>query len=178
MEEQKHTTPESYVDVKMTPEEYARYLASRRASMTSKSSRGSQRYVGGVVAILGAILVIVGSILPWAEHPFENDSMGGLQTYGKYSLIAAIFIIAGAVIFMIMEKATWGQSLGCIAAVGAFVAALWNFVDKTVFVTYNIFGKPIKSVEANTGFGVYLVFIGAAIAVIGSVAADVRLKSG
>jgi len=167
---------DQYVEVKMSPEEYARYVAGRGSGKTAYRARGAQRYVGGIIVILGALLVVVGSVLPWAEHPFENVSQGGLETYGKFSLIAAIAIIAGAAIFMIMEKATWGQILGCVAAFGAFVAGLWNFIDKTVFVAYNIFGESIKSVEASTGFGVYLVFIGAAIAVMGSIAADIRLR--
>lgn len=169
-------TRDQYIDVKMTPEEYARFLAAKELEKAKLKARSPQRYIGGIIAILGAILVVIGSVLPWAEHPYENISQGGLETYGKYSLVAAIIIVAAAVIFMLMEKATWGQILGCIAGAGACIAALWKFVDKTVFVSYNVFGKAIGEVSANTSFGVYLVFAGAVIAILGSIAADIRLR--
>jgi hypothetical protein len=130
------------------------------------------KYAGGSIAILGALIVIIGSIMPWAKAASSyNASTTGISGNGKITLVCGIIMILGALLMLAFEKAWLGSLLVVVAAVPAIVLGIKEIIDVGTLIYPN--GAP----EAEAGLGLYLVVAGAAMAVLGGLSAMVTQKT-
>ncbi len=138
---------------------------------------GTYRSPGGVATmIIGALVSIIGTFLPWVT--FGNDSVNGYETYffgddfdavewnnpGAFVVGAMVLVIISAVIVLAAGRrvATWIIALltagfGGLMSLGA-IGAVGSVLDSASFVD-----------DLNFGFGVGLCLLGAVIAGVGAI---------
>jgi len=122
-----------------------------------------------LVALVGAVMVVLGSFLDWAtvDSAFGSLGVGGMEGDGKLTLVAGL--VAGVLLLLVR-----GRAGGIVGAVLLAIAALIGFVD------YGNVQEMVDAVEsefarASVGVGLYLVIAGGILGVVGSV---LSLKSG
>jgi hypothetical protein len=112
---------------------------------------------GRLIAIAGAILVIIGSLLPWAtvDTPFGSVSKNGTEGDGVISLILGVFIILGALFrFNRPGNRPW---IAFVFAVLALALGIFEYVD----ISSDASSISGGFVDASVGIGVYVVILGA-----------------
>jgi hypothetical protein len=139
--------------------------------------RGISHPLEWAVVIGGAILVAVGSVLPWASVavPFNGQlSIAGTEGDGMFTLILAFVVILLGVVGL-NGRAGIGAPVG--ALVGSALALITGLVDVTNIsriggLTVNLFGTD--QAGPSTGVGLILVVIGAGVSIVGTVVLLVR----
>jgi hypothetical protein len=117
-----------------------------------------------VILIVGAVVVIIGSLLPWAQFnsDFEDLWISGVdgQRHGIITLILDVAIIVAAVLLNAQRRwAGWiAAALGAIAGVLAII----NFSDPAAAA-----GSSWDSDLIDPAIGVIVVIVGAIICIIG-----------
>src|SRR4030042_2424865 len=121
--------------------------------------------MGRVLGIIGGILVLLGSILSWADVSggtlVGTLSVSGLLAGGMLSLI---FGILGLIMVAIPKKVT--AILGLIFGILALLWLLLAFIGPNAFA--QTWGARGTSVTITIGFGIYVAMIGAILLVLGS----------
>ncbi len=116
---------------------------------------------GSVLLIVGAILTIVGSFMSWANLGIL--SVSGSSGDGKITAIAGAVLLV-AVIFVYSTKK---KNAGITFAVGSLVGLLAIFVTSHDGTNISNSGNDI--ISASVGMGLYIVFLGGVLSVLGSV---------
>lgn len=129
-------------------------------SQTKKASPGP------IVMIAGAVVIAIGSVLPWASVTVQavERSIGGLDGDGVLTLVGAVLIALAALV--------WLTGRGSARIVGIILAALAGAIAVYDLVNINDTAKDLSVVsegfaEASAGIGIWIVVAGAVIALIG-----------
>ena len=138
--------------------------------------------IGAALMILGGALMIVGSFLDWFE--FDGDSINGFSSGSDegikdgpvFSVLGAIAMAFGFV--QLLSKKI--LALGIIAVVTTGFGLVAAFVDlgdvMDAVDDIESFGADL-GLTASTGPGLYVVIVGAAVAVAGSIATIAKRRA-
>jgi len=113
------------------------------------------------VALLGAVVMAVGSIGPWVTALGGLLSVAGTTGDGKITLVCAP-VVAGATIF-----ASADRSLGLLATIAAVVGCAVGVYDLSHVAS--LIGQADGL--AQTGWGLYAVVVGGGVAAVALVSA-------
>jgi hypothetical protein len=145
----------------------------RPAAAYENSIRFVARYAPLVPLVAGALLLIVGEFLTVREiravtvvPPGGTTTGGGLHGY-------ALGIIGLAILPMSFGAVVRGARPAAVALVVLAIAAcaIVLFVDRPVLDDTGLIGRTYDLAEARPGTGFYLESLGAALALVGAVAA-------
>lgn len=72
---------------------------------TQPASGGPARYAMPAAGAVAAILVVIGSVMPWASltTPFGTVSAAGTEGDGKLTLVAGLALLCGAVASAVVQ---------------------------------------------------------------------------
>lgn len=121
-------------------------------------------YVGPALGILGAILIIAGSLMPWAtvQSIFGTMSLNGTEGDGIITLLAGIGLAAGAGATAAFQR-LWLAIAQAITAGGVAALSLYEINH----VTSSLDDAGNELARASAGSGLYVLLIGAVVAVLG-----------
>jgi hypothetical protein len=139
--------------------------------------RGISRPIEWAIVIGGAILVAIGSVLPWASVavPFNGQlDIAGTEGDGMFTLVLAFAVILLGVVGL---NGRLGVGVSIAALVGSAAALITGLVDITHIAriggdNLNLFGTEFAG--PSVGVGLVLVLIGAAVSILGTVILLVR----
>ncbi|MEX2274343.1 MAG: hypothetical protein WEA10_02095 [Actinomycetota bacterium] len=121
---------------------------------------------GPIVMIVGAVVMAIGSVLPWATISIQaaERSIGGLDGDGVITVICAVLVALAALVWLTGRG--WGRVLGFILAIVAGGVAVYDLVNITD--TASDLSVVLEGfAEVSAGIGIWLVVAGAVIAIIG-----------
>jgi O-antigen/teichoic acid export membrane protein len=142
--------------------------APQRMASEGSTSGGNPALAGQIVGGIGGLLVAIGAFLPWltlAAPLIGSVNANGLQGGGDGILV----LIAGVLIITLSVVAGFDRSGGSAVAVGviAVIAGIIVGVDLPRVQDRIRQAKALSSVVNGTvGAGVYVVFVGAAFALV------------
>jgi hypothetical protein len=111
------------------------------------------------VVLIGAILMIIGAIMPWAS--VMGIGVSGLEGDGWFCLIAGV--IAGVFAFL---KLNWGKWIVVLMGlVGAVVGIIDYMKIKDAVAATGAMAEAGMGISI--GIGMYLVIVGGIVALIG-----------
>jgi hypothetical protein len=118
------------------------------------------RLAGGITIMVGALLTIVGSFLPWAkaEGTLLTLSKKGTEGDGMITLIAGVIILVMGILMLLMEKNTLPLVFAGLGGLGCAAVAVIDLVD-----------IADKGFGIKAGEGIYMVLVGGVIVVAGAV---------
>jgi hypothetical protein len=125
----------------------------------------------GWVTLGGAIVLFLGSFLPWAsvDLGFGSVSKNGTSGDGVFTLIGAV-VIALLVFPAVKQPVARGRAVAaCVVAALALLVCIVDIVD------VNRIADEVGA-EIDVGFGLWLCAIGAAAAGVGSLLLTVNAK--
>jgi hypothetical protein len=137
--------------------------ASKATSSATVGQLLASMSVGTGIALLGALIVVAGSLGPWVDTIF--GSVSGMRGDGKITLGAAIVAALSTLLGSSRLGGTLSVALTVLSAALAGVVAVIDLdeVGSRVADT-ELFGTQV----ASTGWGLYAVAAGAAVIVIGA----------
>jgi hypothetical protein len=122
--------------------------------------------------VLGAAVVVLGSLLPWAEvtAPLVGTvSKAGTEGDGVLTLIGAL-IFGGFALPGLAGKRSRGLLIAAlVVALLVAAVAVVDMIDVTE--RFADVEDQVASVDASIGIGLWLVLLGAGVAVVGGVMA-------
>jgi hypothetical protein len=139
--------------------------------MADDAHRGISHPVEWAIVIGGAILVAIGSVLPWVSVSvlFNGQlSIAGTEGDGMFTLILAFVVILLGVVGL-NERLGIGASIGAlVGSAVALITGIVNLLDPSRIggTTVNVFGTDQAGPSA--GVGLILVLIGAGVSIIGA----------
>jgi hypothetical protein len=120
------------------------------------------------IAATGSVIVIVGSALPWVTTKsflFGELSVGGLERDG-------IFTLPLGIVVLILALATQGESSKTLRAVSGLLSLVAGVIGLIDLVDANrVLGGTSADFlggSVSIGIGLYLVVVGAGVAIVGS----------
>jgi len=121
-----------------------------------------------LIVLVGALLALIGSFLPWATvsvEGFGSESASGMDGDGVITLIVAL---AAAAIAVFMKGR--GRMIGIIVAAGIII--LVSIID--IADVNRAAGEigDIPGVDTSVGFGLWLVLVGGVVALVGAFVKD------
>ena len=146
----------------------------------------------GIIAIIGAILMIVGVVLAWGTYDNllgETVKVSGMDFFNdkgvdgtKYTWVPLVALICGIISLLLMILPTFvnvekfqqiNNILGIVALVAALVVIIFGILFITQEFTYDwgAFGKITKKFGDfyKIGIGFWLTLIGAIITFVGGI---------
>ena len=147
----------------------------------------------GIIAIIGAILMIIGVFLTWGtlEGMFGNTTFTGMDFFNKvtgvfsdtkYTWVPLVSLICGIVALLAMVLPTFFNTeqfkqinniLGIVALVASLVVIIFGILFITQEFTYSSFFGLKTTVKFgdiySTGIGFWFTLIGAIITFIGGI---------
>jgi hypothetical protein len=139
------------------------------AAPASTAPRGGLE-IAGVVALLGGVVGLVGTFLPWAKASAGvfSATVNGIDTDdGKLALVASIAIVLFSLALLRRPVNTVFVVLTVLAGGGAAIVAAVDLSDTSDRVSTANASSDI--VHASTGAGLYVLLIGGGIAIVGAV---------
>jgi hypothetical protein len=139
--------------------------------LSPAQATGPQPGLGGsIMAGLGGAVVAVGSFLPWitARTPFQTVNRSGLEGGdGTITLVLGIVIIVLVAVRLMRPQAAAPSGIGILlAAAGAAVVAGIDLADINNRIETAQGASAL--VQASVGVGIWAIFVGAGLSVIGS----------
>lgn len=112
---------------------------------------------------VAAILVIIGSVMPWASvtTPFGTVSAAGTEGDGKLTLIAGLLLLGGAVASAVVRQ-RWMRIAQLVVAALTTILAVYELID----ISGSAADLDAGFAEASVGAGVYVVLVGAIAATV------------
>lgn len=113
-----------------------------------------------IAGVIGALLVAIGSIMPWASvtTAFGGMTVAGTDGDGKITLAAGAVLAAGAAL------AGWRRNLWLrIAQLNAGVAVLVLAIYELIHVSNGVSEASSEYALGSTGSGLYVLVIGALV---------------
>ncbi|MCZ7542306.1 MAG: hypothetical protein M5R40_01630 [Anaerolineae bacterium] len=120
---------------------------------------------GRVVLLLGAVALVVGSMLPWvtASTAFMSVSRSGVPGDGVITLIIGLIVGLGALI----ARAKPGKRLGLAYSIFGLIAGAIALLDMTNVGDVVASANEDTLIYASVGIGLYVVAIGAVLVFVG-----------
>ena len=133
-----------------------------------------QKLIGGVLVIVMGLVIVIGSILPWAtaQTVFGSISKNGTEGDGKITLATGIIILLCGIAILVSEKYSGWVGLAVIASSASMVVAIIDLVD----VSRKLSGISNQYVTASAGIGLYIVLVGGMIGIVSALVSAVRVK--
>lgn len=127
----------------------------------------NSRILGGSIVVVGALVAIIGSLLPWAriEGSFLNASKSGTQGDGVLTLIAGVIIIVMGALMLALEQSTFASVIAVLGGLGCAAVAVLDLVD----LTGRMSGLSTEYVTLKAGEGIYMVLVAGIIVMVGSI---------
>ena len=122
-----------------------------------------------VLVLVGAGLLVLGAVLPWAEAHSKTSSFStdGINGDGAITIVAAVLI---ALTLVVVQRRTLAAGLVIgVAAIAGAVAA-HDAIDISRKATELVDRGP-PGVSAGVGIGVWVTLVAAAIALVGGIMA-------
>jgi hypothetical protein len=125
------------------------------------------RLVGGMVVLVAALLIIIGSILPWAqlEGDFVKISKNGTEGDGVLTLIAGIIILIMGLLMLTLESYGVAVIFAALGGLGCVAVAVIDLAD----LSSRTSGIAGEFLDIKAGAGIYMVLAAGAIVVVGAV---------
>jgi hypothetical protein len=122
-----------------------------------------------VVVFVGAVLLVVGALLPWGEatSPTASFSSDGIDGNGAITLIAAVVLV---IVFLVVQRASTAAWLVIATAVVAGAIGVRDASDLSDKASRLVDQGP-PGVTAEVGVGVWVTIAGAVIALVGGIMA-------
>ena len=120
---------------------------------------------GRIIVIIGGILVITGSLLPWttASNIFNSYEYSGIEGDGEISVVLGIIMIAAA-----LFRFNRPGSRALIAVFFAVLAFSFGLIElSAVSEDVNEVKNLNPLVDASVGLGIYLIIIGGVLGLAG-----------
>lgn len=141
------------------------------AAVAERDTEGRSDPVGAVIALLGAVLVFVGSFLPVHKLgiiPMPNNSF---VSDGDWWVLIAALVMLVAGLYQLLGARTVGEWRIIIPSAGAVIAGIIGLTHHYQTLALSAAGQQllgVSSVRATVGVGVYLVLAGGAVGLIGA----------
>lgn len=123
-------------------------------------------YIGPALGILGALMVIAGSLMPWGtvRSVFGSVSINGTDGDGVLTLGAGVAVAAVAALTGLVEQRwLWITQVVLTVGVGALgLLELYNVTSESRDASNGL-------VHVSVGSGLYVLLLGAGLAVVASV---------
>ena len=128
------------------------------------------------MVFVGAALLVVGALLPWAEATSKTASFSsdGIDGNGAITLVAAVVLV---LLFVVVQRTTTAAWLVIATAVVAGAIGVRDAVDLSDKAARLVDQGP-PGVSANVGIGVWVTIAGAVIALVGGIMALVMSSRG
>ncbi|KXB05383.1 hypothetical protein AKJ49_00925 [candidate division MSBL1 archaeon SCGC-AAA382A03] len=162
-------------EYKMLCKKYEKELSEIEQEIAEYKSEGIQapslRDVWIIFGILGGLLATLSPLLPWSIVLATNEPIIGLETI-SLEYFASLLVFFGGLYALIggiglLVTGIMGSGLE-IGGTIALIGGIWGF-SKEVDLLSLIRGENIN---ITLGWGIYLALIGAALAILGSLASD------
>lgn len=155
------------------------------AGIWNDETDGRLSRIGPLMLTIGALLMIVGTVLAWVEldGAADGNSANGFDTYffgvppdtTEWSSPGSYIIGLGLVLLILGGRSIVGQPTRAVAAIGGALGAIGLVVTgaawwsvRSVIDAAGAFGN------FSTGFGIYISLIGALSAFVGAVLTSAR----
>jgi hypothetical protein len=137
---------------------------------------GITRPLEWAVVIGGAVLITIGSVLPWATLPLPflggEFSVNGTEGDGMFTLIIGFVVILFGIVGL---NGRLGLGMTIASLIGATLALVTGIIDVTHMSRISSdAGEGAGLVNPSPGVGLILVLIGAAVSIIGAAILLVR----
>jgi len=154
---------------------------------SGQGSFGGQSYANiSYAGAVAAVVVVIGSLLKWVKAEYEGESATakGMDGDGVWTLIAGIVAIALFLAGVFMQKAILSAS-AAVPSLVALIVAVLNIADTERLVKAKLEDEGASSSQAeqlakafdtSPSFGLYLVLIGALVAVAAGVMAFLQTR--
>lgn len=131
-----------------------------------------QRLIGGIIVIVMGLVVIIGSILPWAtaQSAFGSISKNGIEGDGKITLATGIITLLCGIAILISSKNSGWIGLAVIASLASLAIAIIDLVD----VSNKLGSVSNQYVKASAGIGLYVVLVGGLVGIVGALVSAVK----
>lgn len=128
---------------------------------------GAVSRTGPVISLVGAALVVLGALMPWAtlSTAFGSVSIPGTEGDGEIVLILGV-VIAVLATLELTRQPRLGLRIG--VGVCAGIALLIGLIDFSS-ITDHIRTENLEAGVASVGAGLYAVLLGAGVAIAGAV---------
>lgn len=125
-----------------------------------------QKLIGGIIVIVMGLVVIIGSLLPWAtaQSAFGSINKNGIEGDGVITLATGIIALLCGIAILVSEKNSGWIGLAVIASIASVAVAIIDLVD----VSNKLSGVSNEYVRASAGIGLYVVLVGGVIGVVGA----------
>jgi hypothetical protein len=133
-----------------------------------------QKLIGAIIVIIMGLLIIIGSILPWAtaQSVFGSMSKNGIEGDGKITLATGIITLLCGIAILVSEKNSGWIGLAVIASGASLAVAIIDLVD----VSNKLSGISNEYVKASAGIGLYIVLVGGIVGIIGALVSATKGK--
>ncbi|NUU23450.1 MAG: hypothetical protein HOV68_18355 [Streptomycetaceae bacterium] len=158
------------------------------AQAPARAHGGRGHATASNIGIAGSLLALIGSFLPWIEVTAGGqsvDKLKGMDGDGVITLVAAIAAIVLFGVGVAMRKAVI-SACGAVPALVIVVMGIMNMTDTERLPTQKLEDEGIPSesikegltgLDMSTMFGLYVLLIGAVIAVVAGALAFVKGRS-
>lgn len=152
------------------PPSYAHSTLTEPVRVTAPSVAQS---IAPAAGVLGALLVVVGSFMPWAtvQSVFGSVSLAGTDGDGKLSLVSGLLLTAGAVLTGVYPV-LWLRLCQIVAAIVAAGFAGWELAR----ITVELDGQSSEYAMASPGSGLYVLLVGAVMATVAAVVTALQTR--
>ena len=126
------------------------------------------RIIGGSIVTVAALLVLIGSLLPWERTRGINTgiSKNGIEGPWVLTLAAGITIIVMGILTIFLKQNPFPPIVAVLGGLGCAAVAVLNLV----YLTGRLSKLSTEYAGRNAGEGLYMVLVGSIIVVVGSVA--------
>ena len=143
----------------------------------------SKSNVLGIVALIGAILMVVGVFLAWVNVEVAilgSTNYSGWQVYTDdtfkdadynyaplVTLIAGIVAIITAIVPIVLKTANIGRILGAVSLILGIVSLILIFMFNGTMDSITLYGYTLASTSA--GMGLWIALVGSVLLVLGGI---------
>jgi hypothetical protein len=128
-----------------------------------------QLTTGAIIGLIGGILIILATILPWASVPstgvFSTDVMGLLTGFGTIVLIMGIL----GLVLALLSKGFWTILCGVVSLL---ITLCWYGALSFISSWFLVIGGTIS-----LGYGTFFAIIGAILLIIGGIIVSEEQKA-
>lgn len=92
----------------------------------------SSGFVPGIVALIGGLLLVVGSLMSWVQTtgPAASEAVNGIRSReGKIAFVCGLILVAAAVVSWLASSPNPGRAMFIVALVAALIASGFLLYD-------------------------------------------------
>jgi hypothetical protein len=155
-------------------------LSTNKAISGKNTKKKLATGIGFIVVEIGALIIIIGSILPWEQveraHTNIVDSKSGTQGIGVVALVAGIIVLVMGFLMPILEDYGFAAIISILGGIGCIAIVVIKFISLAAQVSnIAITPHPGKGMDV-VALGGFLVIFGAVIGLVGAPAKGPKLQ--